>query len=379
MGRRFPGSAGGGGGGGGGGTANGEFNAYRIYRHSGSYTWTKPSNLKEGSRILVHVWGAGGCGGQQGTDTGRGGGGGGLAVKYIDETALGATEAITIGVGSEAVAGIGGTTSFGSHCSATGGNSGHNATDNEGSGALYGVGGLGLQGDINRRGGRGGSGYNGASTNAGGGGGGSAPAPYGISDGFDGGRGRSTRSGGGGGGIGGKGGDSVQGGAGGGGSAGPGQHNNVSYYTGGGGAGLMNDGGQPRDCQYGYASYGDSGDVMNGGNGGDGAELGPNTIIFGGGGGAGGTHVAVSSGYYGFNAGHGGPGGGGGGHNEYSTSQYGFAGNGGILGGGGGSSHQSSAGHGGNAGGGGGCGYGGSTYWGHGGHGLIIIQYRIDV
>ena len=50
--------------------------------------------------------------------------------------------------------GIGGTSSFGSHCSATGGNSGDNNTANEGSGAIYGVGGMGSNGDKNQRGGR---------------------------------------------------------------------------------------------------------------------------------------------------------------------------------------------------------------------------------
>ena len=85
MGRRFPGSAGGGGGGGGTATV-GEFNEFRIYRKAGTYTWTKPSNLKEGSRIKVSVWGAGGRGNGHTTAIGRGGGGGGLAIEFIDES-----------------------------------------------------------------------------------------------------------------------------------------------------------------------------------------------------------------------------------------------------------------------------------------------------
>ena len=185
MGRRFPGSAGGGGGGGGGGLP-GEFNKIELFWHPGSVTWEKPAGLKQGSRILVHVWGAGGAGSYASNDSARGGGGGGLAVKYIDESSLGATETLTIGTGSSSYTGTGGTSSFGSHCSATGGNSGYNNTDNQGL-TNYGSGGMGIGGDENRRGGRGGQGYYSTASNLGGGGGGSAPAPYGLIDGFTGG------------------------------------------------------------------------------------------------------------------------------------------------------------------------------------------------
>ena len=158
MGRRFPGSAGGGGGGG--GSIPGDFNQYEVFSWADTITWTKPAGIT-GDRILVHVWGAGGAGtwADSGVGgTGSGGGGGGLAVKYIDVSSLGATETLTIGAGSTSATGIGGTSSFGSHCSATGGNSGDNNTANEGSGAIYGVGGLGSNGDKNQRGGAGGIG-----------------------------------------------------------------------------------------------------------------------------------------------------------------------------------------------------------------------------
>ena len=185
MGRRFPGSAGGGGGGGGGGGIPGEFNQYEVFHWASTITWTKPAGIT-GTRILVHVWGAGGSGtyGNAGSALGKGGGGGGLAVKYIDVGSLGATETLTIGAGSTVYNGIGGTSSFGSHCSATGGNSGNNNTANEGSAAEYGIGGLGLNGDKNQRGGPGGTGNYVDTTNNSGGGGGSAPAPYGEVTGY---------------------------------------------------------------------------------------------------------------------------------------------------------------------------------------------------
>ena len=184
------------------------FNEYDLYTKAGTYTWTKPSDIDESKPILVHVWGAGGAGGDRHSTNiyAHGGGGGGLAVKLIDVTSLGATETITIGQGSHSHTGIGGTSSFGGHCSATGGNSGYNNTANEGSAAEYGVGGLGLQGDVNRRGGKGGTEYYSSTSNCGGGGGGSAPAPYGYRDGFKGGN-ASTFAGGGG--IGAQGNDAV--------------------------------------------------------------------------------------------------------------------------------------------------------------------------
>ena len=146
MGRRFPGSAGGGGGGGGG--LPGEFNKVEAFWHAGQHTWEKPAGIKDGSRILVHVWGAGGHGSF--SSTARGGGGGGLAVKYIDASNLNATETITIGAGGTSHTNLGGTSSFGSHCSATGGNGG-NANDANPAGSsatTFAQGGLGVGGDI---------------------------------------------------------------------------------------------------------------------------------------------------------------------------------------------------------------------------------------
>jgi len=383
MGRRFPGSGSAGSSGGG---SIGEFNQVELFGINGTFTWTKPTNIT-GDRILVHVWGAGGCGGSATSSHAQsGGGGGGLAVKYIDVSALGASETLTIGAGSETISGKGGTSSFGSHCSATGGNSGSNNTDELGTsvtrpdvGTYYnGQGGIGTGGDRNAIGGWGGYGYYSSTSNAGGGGGGSAPAPYGYSPGFMGGAGY-TYAGGGGAGIGGQGGAGDYPGGGGGGSAGPGHNSNAtSYYTPPpGGPGINGPAGTPSIAQIGYVTYGGS-SATSGRPGGGYAVIEPNQILFGGGGGAGGIGYVQSSGYNVAAPSPGGPGGGGGGMGtNTTTAYYDIAAPGGTLGGGGGANHYNTGGVGGNGAGGGGNGYGGVGYCGYGGDGLIIIQYKV--
>lgn len=360
------------------------YNEYKIYRNAGTFTWAKPSDLDDSKPILVHAWGAGGCGGADSNVAGHGAGGGGLAVKYVDAGALSSTETITIGAGSENPTLIGGTTSFGSHCSATGGNGGLNNTANEGSAADFGVGGLGVGGDINKRGGQGQTGYYAGTTNCGGGGGGSAPAPYGVSDGFRGGKGY-TRSGGGGGGIGGNG--------------SPQTNLGTCFFSGGGsmsesrkpgsgssspaqaGSGICGPGGT-NPSMSGNAYITNGGDVFREGNHPSGEFLlTPNEILPGGGGGSGmGTIPTPSTHETGLAAQCGAPGGGGGGSSQKGSEPiYVSAGDGGFLGGGGGAGQTSEAGRGGNAGGGGGRGStsiptGGRPH-GYGGDGVVIIQY----
>ena len=370
-----------------------EFTNVEQFSTAGSHIWTPPPGIK--GRILVHVWGAGGAGGNdaEANAYGHGGGGGGLAVKYINVGSLGATETLTIGAGATSRTGIGGTSSFGSHCSATGGNSGHNNTANEGSAAEYGVGGLGVGGDFNKRGGEGGNGYWNTATNTGGGGGGSAPAPYGRVNGYRGGHAVSTRSAGGGGGIGGNGGLSQTNcGAGGGGSAEGAQtaYPGIDGHS-PGGSGLMAPGGVPTSTSITYTNHShealahkaQSGALKGGCKD---FILEPNLILFGGGGGAGSTSYVQSSAHNMAFASSGGPGGGGGGMSHYGNQnlRMGQAGAGGILGGGGGACNANFAGRGGNAGGGGGAGYNPGApanfvqaYHGYGGDGLIIIQYKI--
>ena len=91
-----------------------------MYDKAGTHTWTKPDDIDD-KPILVHVWGAGGTGGVGSTSYG---GGGRWISRKADQCfpALNATETVTIGTTAGAVANQ--NLSFGSHCSATGGNGG---------------------------------------------------------------------------------------------------------------------------------------------------------------------------------------------------------------------------------------------------------------
>lgn len=127
----------------------------RVY--SSNDTWSKPAGLKY---IVVELVGGGGPGGRNGSSAAtsvEGGCAGGYSRKKINASALSATEAVTVGAGgvSSASPTQGGTSSFGSHCQATGG-----TKDTPG---------VGSGGDINLRGGPGGTG--GDSTSKGGEGG----------------------------------------------------------------------------------------------------------------------------------------------------------------------------------------------------------------
>lgn len=106
-------------------TASGRF--LRVTEFTGSGTYNK--NLAA-RFIKVTVIGGGGGGGSSGNNytTSNGGGGGGCAIKWIPNSAVGSTETVTVGAGgtgnSGAAGTAGGTSSFGSHCSATGGGAG---------------------------------------------------------------------------------------------------------------------------------------------------------------------------------------------------------------------------------------------------------------
>lgn len=443
------------------------YNAHDEYLFAGTYTWTKPSNIDETKPILVHVWGAGGAGNDQYVHDMTseavnltGGGGGGLAVKYIDPSVLGATVTVTCGEAGSSSISVGGSSSFGTHCSAFGGNGGANKSNNSTSVPawnsavsyvrgdyvehnsvvyfcmidnsnqeppngtywsvnVYGFGGMGVGGDINRRGGQGGLGYFASASNCGGGGGGSAPAPYGVSNGFNGGIG-STYAGGGGAGIGGHGtgisgtmnyltnqpnqiygdGNGYTGGAGGGSMymASPQFSRSANPQNECGGNGVSGTGSSGQGCLMSYVSYGGirakrpehgaTGDFI----------ISDNEIFFGGGGGTGGHDRTGTSGHLLFQAMSGGPGGGGGGDGGMNTTNNTCMGGGagGFLGGGGGSRFRAigRSGFGGNAGGGGGT-YRPYTYASalseqpvpgqrqtplnngeaKGGDGVIIIQY----
>jgi len=136
---------------------------------SGTYTWTKPDGCKM-IRVICVGGGGGGCG------HGESGGAGGFAEKWIDVTSV-SSVTVTVGsrgsgVGYHNGAGDGGTSSFGSYVSATGGyganrnwshSGGHGGTGSGGDINLYGGGGSGHD----NRGGKGGQSYFGGSKFAG--------------------------------------------------------------------------------------------------------------------------------------------------------------------------------------------------------------------
>ena len=125
-------------------------------------TWTKPAGV---SKIKVTCIGAGGGGGSQGT----GGGGGGTSIIFLlDVTAI-TSEVVTIGAGGSGAGGTGSgtagaTSSFGAHCSATGGQGGFGGTTTTQDPAQGGVGSggnlnLGGNSGSQLRGGSGGASY----------------------------------------------------------------------------------------------------------------------------------------------------------------------------------------------------------------------------
>lgn len=84
----------------------------RTYLNAGSpHTWTKPTGLKY---IIVEVQGGGGNSSTANTSISDGGGGGGYSKKLIAESALGATETVTVGGATQ-------NSTFGAHCTGNGG------------------------------------------------------------------------------------------------------------------------------------------------------------------------------------------------------------------------------------------------------------------
>ena len=117
-----------------------------VFYNPGVMNWVVPDELRKGRKCYVKIIGGGGSGGR--AAGGGGGGGGGIAEKLIDLTEV---ESVTLTVGNGGIAPAagtsniagtnGGTTSFGSILSATGGTGG--ATPSGGAC------GIGIGGDFN--------------------------------------------------------------------------------------------------------------------------------------------------------------------------------------------------------------------------------------
>jgi hypothetical protein len=113
------------------------------FTSSGSATWTKPAGAAFSQIIVIGGGGAGGSSaGNFGMCTsnigggGGGGGAGGTAILWKIASSLGATETVTVGAAAS-------TSSFGTHCSATGGSNGAAGSSSVTTGGAGGTGGTG--------------------------------------------------------------------------------------------------------------------------------------------------------------------------------------------------------------------------------------------
>lgn len=127
-------------------TDSGKLLSMSTFTTAGTYTWTKPNGCNS---ILVKVVGGGGGG----SGYCESGGGGGFSEKWIDVSGV-TSVSVTVGAGGAIAAysggNNGGTSSFGSYCSASGGYGSNTQFGHTG-----GSGGIGYSGDINLFGGSG--------------------------------------------------------------------------------------------------------------------------------------------------------------------------------------------------------------------------------
>ena len=134
-----------------------------VFTSTGTSTWNKPSGI---TKVKVYVTGGGGgcsgVGGDRADDIGAGGAAGGTAIKIIDVSSI-SSVTVTVGMGGTAKAANSGaalsndgqTSSFGSHCTATGGIGGKSYFTDNAAIAGHAIPGVGSGGDLNLRGGYG--------------------------------------------------------------------------------------------------------------------------------------------------------------------------------------------------------------------------------
>jgi len=123
---------------------SGRFLGIDTYANAGNFNWTRPADVN-----YVQVFVTGGGGGA-GSNAWGGGGAGGTAIKYIYVGNL-TSVSLTVGAGG-GLGSTGGSSSFGSFCSATGG---WGVPDQNSLRSVGGDGGTGVNGDINLQGGGG--------------------------------------------------------------------------------------------------------------------------------------------------------------------------------------------------------------------------------
>lgn len=133
-----------------------EFWRHRATQYiTASGTWTNPGAKRIRVTVIGGGGGGGGAAGGANRAAGGGGGEGGMSIKEIDVSAI-STVSVTIGAGGNGGAAganngsTGGTTSFGAHCSATGGVGGFGSGNFAAANFLAGGdGGMGSGGDFN--------------------------------------------------------------------------------------------------------------------------------------------------------------------------------------------------------------------------------------
>ena len=139
-----------------------------VFTTVGTSTWNRPSGI---TKVKVYVTGGGGgcsaVGGNRLDDAGAGGAAGGTAIKIIDVSSI-SSVTVTVGMGGTATPhnynedvststspNDGQPSSFGSHCSATGGKAGRSYYTNNAGVVGQAIPGVGSGGDINIQGGYG--------------------------------------------------------------------------------------------------------------------------------------------------------------------------------------------------------------------------------